>query len=518
MSMRTRFAPSPTGYLHIGGVRTALFNWLLTRRHGGQFILRIDDTDAERNRPEALQPILDGFKWLGINWDEGPEVGGPYGPYFQSQRNHLYVEAALRLLDSGHAYPCYATKEQLDADRKKAEAAKQNYVHRGENRNAPPAENRRFYDAKPTVIRLKVPEGRTFHVHDSICGDVPAQTDLIGDPVILRADGRALYNFATVVDDVAMKITHVVRAKEHLSNTPVQVLCYEALGYPVPQFAHVPVVNAPKSKEKLSKRKMKQFMTPEVIARLRAAHAVPADWTDEQIKSSEDLNPATVAFYRTLGYLPAALVNYFGRLGWSLDDKTEVMPLETMIANFGLDRVNDSPASFDPDKLLWMAGEYMKQLPLEDKVDGVVPFLQRAGLIGASIDDALRQKLRKVIEACGDRLKVYSDVYQYASFFFREPAYDPKAVKQRLGTPEIREHLGAFRDVLATFEPFEAAAIETKLKEFCDARQIKFGDVNHALRVATTGVTVGVSVFDGLAILGRDETLRRIDAALHLPV
>jgi glutamyl/glutaminyl-tRNA synthetase len=157
-------------------------------------------------------------------------------------------------------------------------------------------------------------------------------------------------------------------------------------------------------------------------------------------------------------------------------------------------------------------------LPLEDKVDGVVPFLQRAGLIGASIDDALRQKLRKVIEACGDRLKVYSDVYQYASFFFREPAYDPKAVKQRLGTPEIREHLGAFRDVLATFEPFEAAAIETKLKEFCDARQIKFGDVNHALRVATTGVTVGVSVFDGLAILGRDETLRRIDAALHLPV
>ncbi|MCI0683216.1 MAG: glutamate--tRNA ligase [Gemmataceae bacterium] len=516
MTIRTRFAPSPTGYLHIGGVRTALFNWLLTRRHGGTFVLRIDDTDAERNRPEALQPILDGFHWLGIDWDEGPEVGGPCGPYVQSQRQHLYVEAALKLIDSGHAYPDYKSADEISAERKEAEKAKRNYIYRGAHRSTPPAECRRLYDAQRTVIRLKVPEGKPIVINDLICGKVEVQPELVGDSVILRADGRALYNFATVVDDVAMKITHIVRAKEHLSNTPVQVLAYEALNYPVPQFAHVPVVNAPKSKEKLSKRKMKQFMTDDVVQRLRAAHAVPPDWTDEQIKNSEDLNPATVAFYRVLGYLPAALVNYFGRLGWSLDDKTEIMPLATMIENFSLERVNDSPASFDPDKLLWMAGEYMKQLPIDDKVAGVIPFLRRANLIGDEVDDALRRKIRKVIEACGDRLKVYSDVYLYASFLFRDPEYDPKAVKQRLHKDGIREHLTAFADVLKTIEPFEPAVLEEKLKEYCDARQFKLGDLNHALRVATTGVMVGVSVFDGLAILGRDETLRRIGTALGL--
>jgi nondiscriminating glutamyl-tRNA synthetase len=516
--MRTRFAPSPTGYLHIGGVRTALFNWLLTRRHGGKFILRIDDTDAERNRPEALQPILDGFRWLGIAWDEGPEVGGPHGPYFQSQRNRLYVEAALKLIDSGHAYPCYATKEELDAQRKTAEQAKRNFVYRGEHRATVPAECRRLYDAKPTVIRLKVPEGRTIVIHDTICGNVDEQSDLIGDPVILRGDGRAIYNFATVVDDAAMQISHVVRAKEHLSNTKVQVLVYEALGHPVPQFAHVPLVNAPNSKEKLSKRKMKQFMTDEVIACLRAAHAVPPDWTDEQIRGSEDLNPATVAFYRALGYLPASLVNYFGRLGWSLDDKTEIMPLETMIQNFSLHRVNDSPASFDPDKLLWMAGEYMRMLPIEEKVEGVVPFLQRGALIGVKVDEALRTKIRRVVEACGDRLKVFSDIFLYAAFFFRDPVYDSKAVEQRLGKVGVREHLQAFARSLANLEPFEPTTIEASLKGYCEANQVKLGDLNHALRVATTGVTIGPSVFDCLAILGREETLRRTEIALKLAV
>ncbi|MCS7045360.1 MAG: glutamate--tRNA ligase [Gemmataceae bacterium] len=517
MTIRTRFAPSPTGYLHIGGVRTALFNWLLTRRLGGQFILRIDDTDAERNRPEALQPILEGFRWLGIAWDEGPEVGGPHAPYFQSQRKDLYVAAALRLLDEGKAYPCYATKEELDADRKAAERAKRNYVHRGRHRTTPAAECRRLYDAQPTVLRLKVPEGRTIVVDDLIAGKVEVQSDLVGDPVILRADGRALYNFATVVDDVAMKITHVIRAKEHLSNTPVQVLIYEALDYSVPRFAHVPVVNAPKSKEKLSKRKMKQFMTDDIVARLRAAHAVPAEWTDEQIKNSEDLNPATVAFYRTLGYLPAALVNYFGRLGWSLDDKTEVMPLETMIANFSLERVNNAPASFDPDKLLWMAGEYMKQLPLEDKVEGLLPFLRRAGLIGADVDANLRNKVRKVALACGERLRVFSDVYLYASFLFRDPVYDAKAFDQRINKEGMRDHLRTFAQVLASVTPFEPDAIENALKQYCEGKPVKLGDVNHALRVATTGVMIGPSVFDCLAILGKEETLRRIDAALARP-
>ncbi len=520
MTIRTRFAPSPTGYLHIGGVRTALFNWLLARRHGGTFVLRIDDTDAERNRPEALQPILDGFRWLGITWDEGPDVGGDLGPYFQSQRGDLYRAAALQLLDAGHAYPDYMTKDEVDVLRKQAEAEKRSYVHRGPMRRESAAACRRAFEEKPATVRLKVPAGRTIVVDDLIAGRVETQSDLISDPVILRADGSALYNFATVVDDAAMQITHVVRAKEHLSNTPVQVLVYEALGVTPPRFAHVPVVNAPKSKEKLSKRKMQQFMTPEVIATLRSVHAVPADWTDEQIKKNEGFNPATVAYYQALGYLPESLINYFGRLGWSLDDRTEIIDLPTMVGNFSLDRVNDSPASFDPEKLLWVAGEYMKGAPIERKVEGVLPVLRRAGLIAENnaARDAARAQVRRVVEACGERLKVFSDILQYGGFFFRPPQYDPKAVKQRLqkeGMPALLREAAA---LLAATEPFDAGTLEARVKAFCEAKGAKFGDLNHALRVATTGVMVGPGVFECLAVLGKDETLRRIDAALDLAV
>ncbi len=512
MSIRTRFAPSPTGYLHIGGVRTALFNWLLTRRLGGRFVLRIDDTDAERNRPEALQPILDGFRWLGITWDEGPEVGGPYGPYFQSQRNDLYKAAALRLLESGHAYPDYLTKEQLDAERRAAEAAKKPYVHRGPHRNTPAAEGVRLYREKPTTLRFKVPLDRVAVVEDLICGHCEQKTDLIGDPVILRADGRALYNFATVVDDAAMNITHVIRAREHLSNTYPQVLFYEALGAPLPQFAHVPVVNEPKSKKKLSKRDMKKFVTPDVRAKL---HAV--GWSDAEIDSRDDLNPATVAFYRELGYLPAGLVNYLGRLGWSLDDKSEFIPLDQMIANFSLERVNDSPASFDPDKLYWLAGEYMRLLPVEEKGTGVLPFLRRAGFVADPVDDATRQKVEKVVVACGDRLKLFSDILPYgAPFFRRDPEYDPKAVEKRLRKPGAADILRDYGAALRSVEPFEVASLEAALRSLCEQRGIKFADGVHPVRVATTGSEVGVSLFDALAILGRDEVLRRFELALNL--
>jgi glutamyl-tRNA synthetase len=512
MTIRTRFAPSPTGYLHIGGVRTALFNWLLTRRLGGQFVLRIDDTDMERNRPEALQPILDGFRWLGIDWDEGPQVGGRYGPYFQSERNQLYVEAAHRLLDGGHAYPCYRTRQELDAERQQAERAKRPYVHRGEHRDTPAAKCRQLVTERPAALRLKVPLGKTIAIDDLIRGHVEWQTDLLGDPVILRPDGRALYNFATVVDDIAMEISHVIRAAEHLSNTPMQVLAYQALGKTPPQFAHVPVVNEPNSKKKLSKRDMKKFVTPEVRAKL---HAV--GWTDEQIDSRDDLNPAAVAFYRELGYLPAALVNYLGRLGWSLDDKSEIIPIETMIANFGLERVNDSAASFDPDKLYWIAGEYMRMLPVEDRVAGVIPFLQRAGLLGAQVDDQERDKVRRVVEACGDRLKLYSDILLYGAPFFRkDPAYESKAVDKRLRKPGVAELLSEFQEVLATTEPFEAQRLEELLRTFCEQRGTAPGLLIHALRVATTGVEIGPGVFDCLALLGRDEMLRRIKLALEM--
>jgi glutamyl/glutaminyl-tRNA synthetase len=514
MTVRTRFAPSPTGYLHIGGVRTALFNWLYARQHHGQFILRIDDTDAERNRPEALQPILDGFKWLGINWDEGPEIGGPHGPYFQSQRSHLYVEAAMKLIDSGAAYPCYATKEQLDVVRKQAEQEKKSFVHRGVERDLSPAECRQRFHDKPTTIRLKVPENRTVVIDDQICGKVEVQTNLISDPVIARSDGSALYNFATVVDDIGLKITHIIRAKEHLANTPVQALVYEAMGVAPPVFAHVPVVNAPNSNKKLSKRDAHKFVTPEVIATLRAVHAVAGDWTDEQIKKNESLNPVMVEYYRVLGYLPEALINYFGRLGWSLDDKTEIISLETMLTHFGFGRVNVAPASFDPQKLHWLAGEYMRMAPVDRKVEGVIPILQRAGLLGDSID---REKIAKVVTVCGERLKIYADVLNYGSFFFRAPQYDPSAVKKRLHKEGMPELLRQFADVLKSTDPFDVPTLEAKLHEFSTAKEMKGGDLNHALRVATTGVMIGPGIFECLVVLGKEETWRRIEAALQLP-
>lgn len=511
MSIRTRFAPSPTGFLHIGGVRTALFNWLLTRRHGGQFVLRIDDTDVERNRPEALQPIIEGFRWLGLHWDEGPEVGGPYGPYFQSQRLDLYKEAAYALVAKGHAYPCLATKEELEAERKASEAAKKPYVHRGKLRDVSVEEAQEILAREPAAIRLRVPLGRTVRIRDHIRGEVEWQTDLIGDPVLLRPDGRALYNFATVVDDVAMRITHVIRAAEHLSNTPVQVLIYEALGEKLPEFAHVPVVNEPGSKKKLSKRDMKKFVTEEVRAKLRAI-----GWTDEEIDAKDDLNPATVAYYRELGYLPQALVNYLGRLGWSLDDKSEVIPLDQMIANFSLDRVNDAPASFDPDKLYWLAGEYMRQLPLEERTRGVIPYLVRARLIRESPDQATVDRIRQIVEACGDRLKLFSDILPYGAFFFRDPEYDPTALQKRVHKPGIPELLSEFAEVLRHTEPFTVPVLEEKLREFCERKGVKSGDMIHALRVSTTGVTVGPGIFDCLAILGKEAVLERIAKALAM--
>ncbi|MFM7112299.1 MAG: glutamate--tRNA ligase, partial [Planctomycetota bacterium] len=313
--VRTRFAPSPTGYLHIGGVRTALFNWLFTRRHGGQFILRIDDTDAERNKAEALQPILDGFRWLGIDWDEGPGVEGPHGPYFQSQRQHLYDQAARKLVASGHAYPCVLTADELRVEREAAEKAKRPYIHRGPRRDATAESNLSLLAERRFPIRLKVPDGSVIALDDLIRGHVEWKADDLGDPVILRADGRALYNFATVVDDAAMRISHVVRAAEHLSNTPLQLVAYAALGSPVPAFAHVPVVNEPNSKKKLSKRDMTKFLTTEIRQKLERI-----GWSAAEIAARDDLNPATVAFYREMGYLPAALINYLGRLGWSMDD------------------------------------------------------------------------------------------------------------------------------------------------------------------------------------------------------
>ncbi len=484
MNVRTRFAPSPTGFLHIGGVRTALFNWLLARGHGGQFLLRIDDTDQQRHVEEALSRILDGFRWLGLDWDEGPEVGGPHGPYFQSQRADRYRVAADALVASGHAYRDYSTEAERAADKAAADRAKVAYRFRRK-----PDDDARLAsldaEGRSFALRFQVPTGRTLLLPDLVKGTIEQSTDEVGDFVIVRPDGTPLYNFATVVDDVDMQITHVVRAEEHISNTFPQLLIFEALGMTPPAFAHIPYVAEPGSKAKMSKRKTDEYEKRGVLILLQQ--------------------------YIEKGYLPEAMLNYLSRLGWSYDDSQEIFSRQELIEKFTLDRVNSSPASHDPDKLFWIEGEWMKTLPIDQKVAGVLPFLEREGLT------ADRTKVVAVIEALGDRLKVFGDILKLGRYFFTEDlTFDPDAVKKRLrkdGVPELLEGLDA---MLAAVEPYDLPTLEAATHVFAETRGVGMGNVVNPLRVATTGQGVGPGLYDCLTILGRDVCRSRIAQTLAM--
>ena len=365
--VRTRFAPSPTGYLHIGGVRTALFNWLFARRHGGQFLLRIDDTDQERNVQEALAPILHGFRWLGLNWDEGPEVGGPFAPYYQSQRRERYQEAIGKLLAGGFAYRDFATTEEIQAERAAAEAAKKPFIYsRRWMADTTDTQCRFEAEGRKGVIRLNMPHEGSLVIHDLIRGDVEFQWAREQDHVIQRADGTPLYNLATVVDDFDFQISHVIRAEEHLSNTPRQVFVAQSLGYPLPEYAHVPFVAEPGSKNKLSKRKLDKYLkNPDFAAVNQHGQAIAK--TIGLSAAAETFNPVIVDFYEEVGYLPDAIINYLMLLGWSFDDKTEFFTREQMVANFSLERVNNAPASFDCKKLWSFQDHYMQEVAYQAK-------------------------------------------------------------------------------------------------------------------------------------------------------
>ncbi len=516
MSVRTRFAPSPTGYLHIGGVRTAIFNWLFARRHGGQFILRIDDTDQTRHVEQALAPILHGFRWLGMQWDEGPEVGGPHAPYFQSQRGDKYRAALARLTESGAAYPCFCTTAELDADREAAKLAKLPYQYNKKCRALNAAERERLRaEGRTSVIRFAVPPDRSVGFADLILGSVGKESRDIGDLVIARGDGSPLYNFASVVDDIDMQITHVIRAQEHLTNTYSQWLIFEALAATMPAFAHVPYVAAPGSKEKISKRKLEPFralMTPEIKQKFLAM-----GWRDEDAP-----NPVMMSFYEELGYLPDAMLNGLARIGWSLDDKQEKISRAELLAHFTLERVNSAPASFDPDKLWWLQGEYMKELPIEQKINGVIRPLQKAKLLGgttvADVDSATRGKLRRIIEAAGDRIKVFSDIIIYGGFFFVAGdtlQFDADALKT-LKKDYVPALLPKLRDLLAAAEPFDVPTLEVRVREFADAEGLGAGKVIHALRAATSGQSVGPGVFELAVILGKDACSQRIEHTITM--
>ncbi len=517
--VRTRFAPSPTGYMHIGGMRTALFNWLWARHNGGQFILRIDDTDQERNNDEALGPILAAFRWLGLDWDEGPEVGGEFAPYFQSQRTEFYRAACETLLKSGKAYRDFDPPEAIKADREQADKDKQQYMNVRRSLDLSEAEVEQLIaENQPYVIRLLVDRTAKVSITDQVRGDVEWDCSLINDPVIMRADGSPLYNFATVVDDAHLKITHVIRAEEHLSNTPTQLMLFDALEYERPVFAHIPFVAGPDGK-KISKRE-KYVEKLRKDAKFGKLFQIADDVLPQiGMGSSETINPVMVAYYEAVGFMPEAILNGLSRLGWSFDDKTEQMSLEFVTKEFTLDRVVKASAALDPDKLLSFQEYWISTLSLEEKIDRCVPYLVKSGMISEEVTDQERSYIGKLLTALSERIKLFSDVLSYDEFFVPDEdlEYDEKAFQKRLVKPENAAPLLAqFRDVLATTEAFDAASLEDVLKSWVEEAGINIGDIIHALRMSVTGKPAGPGMFETLELLGKERCLVRIGRTLEI--
>lgn len=517
MTVRTRFAPSPTGYMHIGGMRTALFNWLWARRNRGVFILRIDDTDQQRNMDEALGPILQAFRWLGLDWDEGPEVGGPNGPYFQSQRRPLYDAALKKLLQSGHAYRDFEPAQETQRQREQAEREKRVYVSSRDSLQLTEQQiAQKLADNTPCVIRLKVPRSDTVVINDHVRGTVEWDCSLMPDPVIARSDGSPLYNFATVVDDAAMQITHVIRAEEHLSNTPIQVLLHRALGNSTPEWAHIPYVAAPGGREKISKRKIAQYRKNPQFKRLFEI----GDTILTRLgfdASADALSPVMVAYYQQTGFIPAGVLNALVRLGWSFDDQTEILSLEDMQRKFSLERVIRSPAGLDPDKLLSFQAHWMSQLPAPEKLTGCLAMLKQARWISQTDDPQVRSFVQQVMELAGDRLRLFGDIFQLEEFFLPDEqlSRDEKAFEKRVtSSPEICSHLRDLRQQLENTPDFTAGPLHDLLQHFAEQRSLRPGDLFPALRLCITGRPQGADMFRTLELLGRDRVLRRLDLAL----
>jgi len=516
--VRTRFAPSPTGYLHIGGVRTALFNWLFAKRHGGRFILRIDDTDVQRNVDQALSPILDGFRWLGIEWDEGPGVGGDHGPYYQSRRNESHRAAVDTLLRRGAAYRDFATPEELQAEREAAQREKRRFIYSRRWMAETPERAAHFEsEGRRGVVRLRMPRQGACRFADLIRGVMEFDWALEQDHVVQRADGSCLYHLASVVDDWEMKISHVIRAEEHLSNTPRQIFIAQALGYEPPQYAHLPFVAEPGSRNKLSKRKMDKYLKSREFSRIYDhGKAIAAALGLEA--SPATFNPLVIEFYERVGYLPEALLNYLLLLGWALDDRTEWFSREEMIEAFSLERVNKAPASFDPQKLMAFQEHYMRSLPAERKAAAALPYLQRAGLVPAPAPAAAAARLLRVVEAAGDRIKVAGDILDYGDFFTPDDrlVYDEKAFDKRIRSADgAAGRLARFAERLRCAGSFDADSLERLLQEFVQSEGITMSQIVHAVRVATTGKAVGFGLFEALEILGRESCLERVENALE---
>ena len=464
---RLRFAPSPTGYLHIGGARTALFNWLWARHTGGAFVLRIEDTDRERSTQDAVQAILEGMRWLGLDWDEGPEVGGPHGPYFQTERLGIYAEHAERLIGQGKAYACYCTKEELDVLREQARVEKRQFIYPGTCREKPYDRSRRH------VVRFRVPKILEITFTDVVKGDITRPGSSMQDEVIVRADGVPLYNFGAVVDDITMKINLVARGDDHVNNTAFQILLYQALEYPVPTFAHLPMILGA-DKTRLSKR-----------------HGA-----------------TSVTAYRDLGYLPEAVVNYLARLGWSHGDD-EIFTREQLVKLFDWKHVGATAGVFNPDKMQWVNHTWMRSIGPEQLARRALPFFRAAGMDAR--EDA---KLVAVVRLYQDRAKTLADLAAQARYLYLPVAFDPKAREKFLNAENLPV-LQGIRDGLAGMEP-DVAGLEKLFHATAEARGLGLGKVAQPVRVALTGGTASPGIYDVIALLGKAESLKRLDEAIRL--
>jgi len=474
VSVRVRFAPSPTGYLHVGGARTALFNWLYARRHGGTFILRIEDTDVARSSTDMVTGILESLTWLGLDWDEGPGAGGPHAPYFQTERLPLYKTAAERLVARGQAYFCYCKPEELKAKRDAAENAGTAWTYDRACRALSPAEiETREAAGQPSAVRFLVPDGRT-SFHDLVHGPIDFDNATIEDFVVLRSDGLPTYHLSVVVDDVTMQVTHVVRGDDHISNTPKQVLLYQAMAAPVPAFAHVPLILGP-DKKRLSKR-----------------HGA-----------------TSVGEYEKQGYLPEAMVNFLALLGWSPGSDEEVFSRDELVERFSLEAISGGNAVFNPEKLDWFNQQHIMRMTSGEILARILPELDEIGLTGAATADPIRTG--QAIDLVKPRARKLADLTGLLRPFLAEDIErDPAAVAKHLSAPDLGLHLDAWRDRLRTVEPFAAAPLEAELRALAGERGIKAGTLIHATRVAVTGQAVSPGIFEVLEVMGRDRVLSRL--------
>jgi glutamyl-tRNA synthetase len=485
--VRVRFAPSPTGYLHIGGVRTALFNWLFARHYGGQFILRIEDTDEKRYVPGSADDLMASLRWVGIEWDEGPDIGGPYAPYVQSLRHEagIYRPFVEQLLESGHAYLSFTTEEELERMRAEALAGGvKAFRFRGPERDWSLDRQREMAaTGRPYTVRLKTPTEGVTAFRDLVRGGerIEFRNEELYDIVLVKSSGMPVYHLAHLVDDHLMRITHVLRSDEWVASTPYHVLLYQAFGWEMPVFAHLPPILRQDGRGKLSKR------TDDVAAN---------------------------RFWER-GYLPDAMFNYLALQGWSYDGYTEIMTREELIARFTLDRVQPSPARWNPEKLLDMNGIYIRRLTTEQLADAIAPFLARAGLIGDPPTPDERAYLVQLTPLIHERLKELGEAPELLEFFFREVTLpDPLLlIQKKMDAATTVAALEAAHARLAPLEPWTHDRLETELRAMCEELGLKAGQLFGAIRVAVTGRTVAPPLFDTLVALGKPRTLRRLEAA-----